>query len=551
MPVLRELITVMGFDVDDAEAAQAQKIFDGLKKGALAVVAGVTAATVALGALIAATVSAGDTAAKTGKRLGITAEEVQELAFAAERSGVPIAQLNQGLRSLQRRAADSIGQNNEFAKGFAALGVRVTDTNGKLKPTVQLLGEVATAFQDISDEGERTALAMKVAGDGGASLLPLFLEGAKGIDALRQRARVLGFVLDNETAEAAERLADNFTDLKLLSTGVGRRIATQLLPVVERITNSTIDWFIANRDLIDRGVNKLVDVVEGAIDAAKRFARIIDENRVVLLIMAGVLVASVVPALLSVAASYAFVQLAAIKAAIVAAAPFLAVIALAALIALAIEDVFVFASGGESAIGNLFEAFTKAATEPGAHWMVQVLAAIIEAVVDTISAIDDFFKVFFDQSVAAGGLFDGFVNTLKLAWEGFVLFFKDQAVAAFNFVAKKARELVATIPLSDTLLELAGPGSLLGDLFGGAQRTAAAGGPLASVGGPSVSPPLLPGAGGTALQATFGGASIDVKIDGAGGDPNAIADKVAARVEGVIQAQNAEALRELESRVKR
>lgn len=541
MPVLRELITVLGFDVDDAAAARAEQTFDGLKKGALAVVGATVAITAALALMVKETITAGDEAATTGERLGITAKEVQELSFAAERSGVPIAQLNQGLRSLQRRAADSIGQVNEFAKGFAALGVRVTDANGKLKPTVELLGEVATAFQGITDEGQRTALAMKVAGDGGAALLPLFLQGAKGIDALRQRASVLGFVLDTETIEASSRLADNFDDLRLLFLGVSRRIARTLLPLVERLTGGMIDLFIANRELIDRGIKVFIDTIEGSIDAMKRFAGLIEENRRVLLLFAGVLFAAVLPGLLSVAGGYALVALAAIKTAIVAAAPFLAVIALAALVALALEDIFVFVSGGESAIGNLFKAFTEAAQKPDAHWMVQTLATIIEGVVDTINAIDDFFQVWQNQAIAGGGIVEGVVRTLKMAGEGIILFFSDVGKAIFKSISEALQRAVASIPLPKILLRVAGAGTLLGETFAGLKG----GGPLPPPSGPSLPPARLPGGASSSPQVTIQGSQFDIRVEGAGGDPAEIANATAAAVDEKLQEQNRATMREL------
>lgn len=531
MTVLRELITVLGFDVDEAEAAQANKVFDGLKKGALAVVGLTTAATVALGALISETVAAGDEAAKTGKRLGISAEEVQELGFAAERSGVPVAQLNVGIRSLQRRAAEARRGQKEFAQGFARLGVSVTDANGKLKPTVDLFLEVADGFTKIQDEGERTALAMRVAGDGGAALLPLFLEGAEGIDALRRRARVLGFVLDNETAAAAERLADNFTDLRLIATGVGRRLASQFLPLVEKITDRTIDWFIANRELIDRGIGEVVSLIESGIDALVRFAQIIEENRRFLLILAAVLTAAVLPALLKVAAGYALVALAAIKAALVAAAPFLLVIALATLIALVIEDVFVFVSGGESAIGNFFEAFQREAMKPNAHWTVRVLFFLIKTVKEAIEAVDLFFEGFFEDALRLGGITEALKNMFSVA----VDFWKDLVLDFGAFLGRKMAEFLGDIPIPSFIARFAGPQGPLGPLTPGSS--------------PRTQPPRPPGGG---PQIAIGPRQLAVQVDAGGAtDPQAIADMTAEKVGQILEDDRRETARQIEGQVSR
>lgn len=548
MPVLRELITVLGFDVDDAGAAKAEKIFAGLKKGALAVVAAVGAGTIALGLMIRSTVAAGDEAAKTGKRLGLTAEEVQELAFAAERSGVGIAQLNQGLRSLQRRAADSIGQTNEFAKGFQRLGIRVVDANGKLKPTVQLFLEVADGFTKIADEGERTALAMKVAGDGGAALLPLFLEGAKGIEALRQRARSLGFVLDNETARAAEQVTDNFTDLRLLFIGITRRLASGLLPMIERFTISLIDLFIANRELIDRGIRVLGDVIETTIDQLSRMARFVFENRRFFLALAVVLTAALLPALFSIAGGYDGILKAAIEAAIGAGLPFIAFLALAALVALVMEDIFVFLSGGESAIGKLFEVFQEEAQKPDAHWMVLTLNAIISATRRAILDLDEFFKIWTAQSLASGGIVRGLGRTIAMAFGGMILLFRNIAKSiAKEITGTIGGAFVAAIPVIGPVVKaIAAVSEVTEEGARILERQAGGGGGRVAFTPTGVAPGPFSG-GPSNISATFEAPRIIVNFNAVTGE----SDVLAAKIGDEIDIRNRNALRELESRLKR
>ena len=101
------------------------------------------------------------------------------------------------------------------------------------------------------------------------------------------------------------------------------------------------------------------------------------------------------------------------------------IFAAAAIIALIIEDIFVFASGGESAIGELIETFSTAAQKPGAHWIVVTLNDIFQGINFVIQAWGDFFKVFGTQAGLADSIFGGFVNTISMAGEGVILFFTD------------------------------------------------------------------------------------------------------------------------------
>lgn len=540
MAVLRELITVLGFDVDSAEAAQANKVFDGLKKGALAVVAGATAAAAGLGVLINQTVHAGDAAAKAGKRLGITAEEVQELSFAAERSGVPVESLSAGLRSIQRRAAEAAQGNKEFAKGFQKLGVNIKDSNGKLKPTVQLFSEVAEGFKGITNEGDRTAIAMRVAGIGGAALLPLFLEGAEGVAALRARAHDLGFVINNETAAATERLADNFADLRLVFTGLGRRLASNFLPLVEDLTNKTLEWFIANRELVDKGIKSLVSVIQVAVNLLFGFVRVISENKRFILILAAVITTALIPSLLALAKTYGLVSLAALKAALIAAAPFILIIGLAVLIALVIEDVFAFVSGSESAIGNLFEAFTREAQKPGAHWMVKALAFILTTIKEAIEAVDFFFKSFFEEAEQLGGI----TEALKEVFSTAIDFWKDAIVSFAQFMFDTVVGALKKIPLLDVARLLSNPTGFIASRAAGALASSFGGGPSAS--------PPSGGGGGSNTQIGVGPRSVSVSVDASSTtDPQAVADATARKVGQILEDDRRETLRTLSTQVSR
>jgi len=397
MTIVRELITVLGYDVDKSGVKGAADAFASLKAKAIAVKAAWDLAVGTLRTVVVETADAGDAAAKAGKRLGISAEEVQELGFAAERSGVPIQALQNGIRSLQRRAAEAGEGNKAFAEGFKRLGISAKQA--ALTPTVDLLEQVATALQGVQDEGERTAIAMRVAGDGGAQLLPLFLEGAKGIQALRSEARDLGFVMDNEAAAASEVMADSFLNLERATEGVIRRVGVQLFPIFRRITDSTTRWLV--------------------------------ENRRAVALFAAVLASAALPGLFALTKAFLALFIAQLKAVAIPALMTAGFIALAAVIALVIEDVYAFVTGSESLIGNLIKVFVEAPIDPNEHWILTVLRDIIAGVQWAVESVDDFFKIWTAQAVKTGSVWGGVVETLSMAWEGLVKVIED-AIDAVN-----------------------------------------------------------------------------------------------------------------------
>lgn len=534
MPVLRELITVLGFDVDSAEAAKAEKIFSGLKNGALAIVGATTAAAGGIFLMARQTAEFGDDIAKTSAEINVASGALQELQFAGELAGVSTQQLRLGLRFLSKNLGDAVQGSKAAQDTFSLLGISVRDSNGQLKATEDVLEEVAGQFEKMDDDGQKTALSLRLFGRAGARMAALLSQGKDAIQATRREARELGIVLDEETLANTEKFQDAMLRLDVVIKSFRNFVGAAVIPVIVEWTDKFRDLFVENRKLIQGGLGFMLRVVGGLINGMISLVRVVQENARFLKVLGLVVTATVVPGLLRLAASYALVAASALKAAVIAAAPFLLVAALAVLIALVIEDVFAFVSGGESAIGNLFNAFTAAAVRPDAHWMVQVLAAILEAIVDVIDMTGEFFRIWGTQSGIAGDAFEGLVNTLKMAWEGFVLFFKDQAVAAFEFVSRKAKELIDAIPLSRRLLDIAGPGTFLGRTFA-----------------PDTAP--VPGRGGpTNVQTNVGGRSVSVSVDASSStDPQAIADATAKKVDQILEDDRRETARILAPQVSR
>ena len=84
-------------------------------------------------------------------------------------------------------------------------GLTVEDLKG-LSPDEQF-EKLAGAVASISDPTLKAA-AMKIFGANGTNLLPLFAEGADGIQALRDEARKFGISIDDATAKTGAEYGD-------------------------------------------------------------------------------------------------------------------------------------------------------------------------------------------------------------------------------------------------------------------------------------------------------------------------------------------------------
>jgi hypothetical protein len=70
---------------------------------------------------------------RTSEYLGISAHALQELRYAAEKSGVSLDALDDSLKELQIRAVDAKSGTGEAAEAFQTLGIKGTDAAGRIR----------------------------------------------------------------------------------------------------------------------------------------------------------------------------------------------------------------------------------------------------------------------------------------------------------------------------------------------------------------------------------------------------------------------------------
>lgn len=431
MTVIRELVTLIGFDVQEEKIEVAERGFESLKTGALAVGAAVAAAGAGIVAMVASTARAGRETAIVSEQLGLSAAALQELEFAAESTGAEVEDVRDLLKEMGAKAAEAANGEEAAATEFRKLGIQVRDANGRLKSSSDLLAEASEGFAQIEDAGEKSRIAMALFGDAGARLLPLMNRGAAGVEALRAEARSLGLVMEEDTTRGAEQLINSFGRIAATVQGLAKRFGSQLFPAFQRVLDATGDYLRANRELLLRGIDALADGISSLIDGLMSLARFVSENRRVIGIFAGLLSVALIPQIVAATQAFGALFIAQVKALAIPALAAAAFIGLAAAIALVIEDIFVFVSGGQSAIGDIIKAFTSNPVSEDDHWMVRTLAFIVLTLGSAIKAVDAFFRGFFEEAEELGGI----TEALASAWDTTIEFWKKTFSDFFGFLA--------------------------------------------------------------------------------------------------------------------
>jgi hypothetical protein len=227
-----------------------------------AIIGGAALAGAAVGAAVLKTAELGDEAAKTARRLGITAESLQELRFAADRQGVSAGVLNSSFTALQKR----IG---ELKSGTGSLFGFLKKTGDKAfirqlslaKDTGEAFEMMTKKMGTIKDPLKRAAFASAAFSRAGVDMLSFMEAGQDGISKLRMEARKYGAVISDEAAEQSEVFIDSLTNLKSSLGGIGKTFSSKLIPTISNAMQKFADFWALNKDIIGVGMDKFLNFV--------------------------------------------------------------------------------------------------------------------------------------------------------------------------------------------------------------------------------------------------------------------------------------------------
>lgn len=170
---------------------------------------------------------------------GASVESLFALSFAADQNGVSMQGLGKSLIFMHKNMYALNRGSKSAVEAFGRLGLSAKDLAGK-SPDEQFL-LIADRIASIENPTERAALALKVFGRAGASLLPLLNQGKGAIQAYAARLKELGITMSAEDAEAAASFYEQIKELWwVIKNGLMQAIGSGLIPMlrewVARIT---------------------------------------------------------------------------------------------------------------------------------------------------------------------------------------------------------------------------------------------------------------------------------------------------------------------------
>ena len=177
--------------------------------------------------------TAADELGKSAQMLGVPVEALSQLQHAAKMSGASLTGLETGLRRLSANMVD-------FPDKFNDLGIAVRDADGEIRPTTDVMADLADVMEGMPDGAEKTAIAMDLMGRTGAELIPMLNGGEAALRKMMEEADRLGLTITEDTALAAAEFNDNLSRLGGQMQGVVRIITAELAPVLVSISEAVV-----------------------------------------------------------------------------------------------------------------------------------------------------------------------------------------------------------------------------------------------------------------------------------------------------------------------
>lgn len=234
------------------------------------------AAVAGFAALLKNTIDTADAFGKLQVRTGIAANKLEAFANAGKLADVSQSDLENGLRKLAQTQNEAAEGVKTYSDAYAKLGISVQNADGKLKPSDQLLGEIADKFKDLPNGPEKAAIAMDIFGRSGSKLITLLNGGTEALERFN-------YEVSDNFAQNAEYFNDQIAILQIQFDGFRKQLVDALLPALNAILEAFSEVLSSDQDFsaffkfIEGGIRGIATVVLATVQAFQFFGRVIQD----------------------------------------------------------------------------------------------------------------------------------------------------------------------------------------------------------------------------------------------------------------------------------
>ena len=428
--VVRELLTRLNFQTDEAKVASFEKSIANLTKGLALLVTGATAAATAAFGFASSTARQSEEIERSAKLASTGVEEFQRLAYASESFGIQQDKLADILKDVNDKIGDffqtGAGPLADFFE-FIAPKIGVTAEQFKNLSGADALQLYVSSLEKANlSQAEMTFYMEAIASDS-TLLLPLLEKNGEAYKTLAKEAEEYGAIISEDNVKANKEFSQQLRSLNKMFQSVAMSVGNKLIPLFSDLVMKVKDFIARNRELIQSNISGFFD---GAIWVVKQFISVLGTlfgwiDKVAQLMGGWSNAIKIVGIAVGVLMTLKFVPwviaaTAAIKALNIAmllnpAGLMIAgIVALGTAIVLLIEDMYQWVQGNESVVGDLiatwfeFVSKIKGYLSEGVDYIKGKLNDIYTYFTDTFTKIRDYVSNIFTNLWS--GITDGITN---------------------------------------------------------------------------------------------------------------------------------------------
>lgn len=205
----------------------------------------------------------GDEISKSAAKTGAGTQALTELAFAAKQVGIDLPSLTQSIDKMEKSISNAETGIGTSKTAFDALGISLGQLKN-LSPDKQF-EEIADQINKLPTPTDKARAAMEIFGRAGAELLPLFEQGAAGIELARQKAVAFGASFDEDQIKRLKDANDSINDMKASFTALATTLTAAVSPGLKSFFDSINDISTGNKlGIVGREVKDLQERIAAA-----------------------------------------------------------------------------------------------------------------------------------------------------------------------------------------------------------------------------------------------------------------------------------------------
>jgi len=183
------------------------------------------------------------------RALGISTQSLQGYQFAIQRAGGDTDALREAMRTAQEATAEFVNAGSGPAvEAFQILGVQLTDASGRVREIDQLFPDLVRSLGSVSDEAERTRLAIQLFGEEDSVVIASLAKNPEAFDQARAAAERYGVTVSQDLVEQSRQFQSGLTDALGALQGLGNEIVEALLPSINALLPQFAEWVASLRE---------------------------------------------------------------------------------------------------------------------------------------------------------------------------------------------------------------------------------------------------------------------------------------------------------------